>query len=208
MFRSLPMTISSQYSAIALAASLALSGCATGPSYVAVEGGAQFWLDTSNQNELEGGHGPGPMFGAAVGARGQLHGIESRLELEATHHENEIHGRNGPGCNDSHCSADDLPDNVLQATSVMVNAWPDLLSWRDLSFYAGGGAGGAYVTGLRDEAFTPVAQVGAGVTWRFGALEADVGYRYWSTAPFELDRQDGRYHADGPVARLTWRFGQ
>ena len=206
------MTIRSHHTAMALALALAVCGCATRPAeaaegYVAVQGGAQFWPDTSNHDELEAGHKPGMMLGAAVGIRTQLHGIVSRLELEATHRENKIHGRNGPGCGSDDCSADGLPDNNLQATSLMVNAWPEL-RWRDLSFYAGGGAGGAYVTGLRDEAFTPVAQVGAGVIWRFDAFEADIGYRYSSTAPLELDRQEGRYHTHGLVARLVWRFAQ
>jgi opacity protein-like surface antigen len=195
---------------LALGAALTVSGCATGPaeteSYVAVEGGAQFWPNTSNHDELEAGDEAGMMFGAAVGTRTQVPGIASRVELEATHRENDIHGRNGPGCNRSRCSADDLHDNVLQGTSVMANAWPELPVTEDLSAYAGGGVGGAYVTGLGDEVFTPVAQVGAGVTMRFDAFEADVGYRYWSTAPLELDRQDGRYHTHGPVARLSWRF--
>src|SRR4051794_14568516 len=152
-FRSLPL---------ALGAALTVSGCATVPDemterYVAVEGGAQFWPDTSNHDELEAGREAGVMFGAAVGTRAQVHGIASRVEIEATHRENDIHGRNGPGCNETSCSADHLHDNVLQGTSVMINAWPELPVTEDLSFYAGGGVGGAYVTGLGDEAFTPVA---------------------------------------------------
>jgi opacity protein-like surface antigen len=97
---------------------------------------------------------------------------------------------------------------VLNATSVMVNAWPEL-SWGDFSVYAGGGLGGAYVSGLDDETITPATQVGAGLTWQFSdAFEADLGYRYFTTARFDLDRQDGRYHAHGPVLSLIWHFGQ
>jgi opacity protein-like surface antigen len=112
-------------------------------------------------------------------------GIPSRIELEAAHRANRIHGRNGPGCNSGDCSADDLADNVLNATSMMLNAWPEL-RWGDTSLYAGGGVGGAYVTGLDDENLTPVAQIGAGITWRFSdAFDADLGYRYFTTTPLE-----------------------
>jgi opacity protein-like surface antigen len=192
---------------LALAFTVAAGVARAGESYLALEGGAQFWPDTSNNNELEAGAQAGLMVGAALGARTAALGFSSRIELEAAHRSNDSHGRNGPGCNRDHCRADGLSDNDMNAMSLMVNLWPEV-NWQDFSLYAGGGVGAAYATAFDDDTITPAAQIGAGAIWHWQALEADLGYRYWSTAPLQLDRQDGRYYTHGPMLRLTWHFGQ
>lgn len=201
--------------ALCLLIVLTAGGCAQAPPlgepYVAVQAGAQRSLATHNDDELETGSEPGLVLGAAVGARLSLSArVRARVELEAATRANELHGRNGGGCAQRSCSADDLAGNTLRATSLMLNAWPELrLPWLDrrLAVYAGGGLGGAYVSALGDDTLAPTGQIGAGVLMRLGSVEADAGWRYWTTGPLDLDGQQGRYHAHGPTVRLAYRWG-
>src|SRR5688500_1028294 len=94
---------------LVFALALAVCGPATAgemtDGYMALMGGAQLWPDTSNQDELEASKRPGWMLGGAVGGHTEVLGLTSRIELEAAHRANRIHGRNGPGCTTGDCSA-------------------------------------------------------------------------------------------------------
>lgn len=200
--------------------------------YIGLQAGTQIWQRCSNSDELEGSCGLWPPHGWNVGgavgwrfepeietqgsralARTEA-GARSllpdsvRAELELSHAANNIHGRNGPGCNRDDCSADDLDGNTLGVTSAMVQAWPGWSLTDRVEIYGGGGFGGGRFTAFGDSAWAPLVRGGIGVTVDLSPRwELDLGYRATKslTNP-TLDKQKADYLTHGPMVRVTWSF--
>lgn len=181
----------------------------SGEFYAAGQVGGTLWACTSNDCELEADSDMMPAYGGALGYRfNLLEPIHLRTELEISTQANDIHGVNGQSCESDDCSADHLSDNVIRATSGMVNVWPGVEIIPDLlSAYAGGGLGVTYLTALGDEQVTGAVQGGAGVEINLTKrIILDAGYRGFQAFPVELDGQDTDYVTHGPMLRLSVSF--
>lgn len=176
--------------------------------YIGLQGGTQQWLACGNSDELEARCGLLPPDGWNVGGViGQRYDW-GRLELELAHAANNIHGRNGPGCDRDDCSADDLDGNTLGVTSAMIQVWPGWSLTDRVEVYGGGGLGGGRFTAFGDSAWAPLVRGGIGVTVDLSPRwELDLGYRATKNiGDLTLDDQEADYLTHGPMARVTWSF--
>ena len=180
-------------------AGLSLSGC-TG-AYVAGMGGSQFWLDTSNANDIEAAADPGWMVGVAAGQRLAFDGWDLRLEGELANRQNDVHGRNNPRVSDI-----DLRGEEIDVQSLLVNAWPGWRFYGPFSFYGGVGIGAARVDTFDDVDYGFAGQGGLGFTADFGPWGLDLSYRYFAVTPTDHDGAEATYDAHGPVFKLTYTW--
>ena len=174
---------------------------ASAAPYVAAGGGFAYWPSTSNEAELEAGSEAGPVASLAVGVARQ----HWRAEVELTHARHNIHGANGHGCAQTSCSADHLDGNILQATALTANFYPQL-ALGPVRAYAGGGLGLVHLQAFSDSATAPVVRAGGGFVLPLtGALSLDLSYRVLAalTEP-ELDGQRTEFLSHGPLARVVW----
>jgi opacity protein-like surface antigen len=92
-------------------------------------------------------------------------------------------------------------------TGLTANVWPEYELDDRWSLYGGGGLGPGVVTAFGSSSTTWMALGGGGVRYRLtDDLSADVGGRYYWTAPTRVNGAQSRYDSFGPSFRLTWDF--
>ncbi len=175
---------------------LVLSGCQN--AYVAGLAGPQWWPDTSNGDEVEAGSEAGWVAGGAAGYRWTFEQWLLRLEGEAAHRRNNVHGRNDQG----RASADENMD----VTSVLVNVWPEFPISETVGVYVGGGIGGARVDTFGEDDYGLAHQVGLGFTIDLDLWSLDLGYRYFAVSQTDHDGAEANYDSRGPVLKVIYNF--
>ena len=186
---------------------LALASSAEAKPYVAIRGGVQTWLDTSNNDELEADRAPGYSVGVAAGDETGLSDVglpksnfALDIEVEMLFRRQPLHGRNS---GEVHLSADDYS---LDSASLSLNFWPGWQLSPEWTVFAGGGFGGGYMYALGDDAFVPFGQIGAGVRWNATpALSFELGQRTFWFGDASFKGYDSSYNAvPGLMLGVRW----
>ena len=166
-------------------------------AYIDLKIGPSYWKDTSNEDELEADSSPGVYLAAALGKTytGDRP-FTTRLELEASYRQNNIHDANGSG------KPKIMEDRDLHVGALTVNIWPSVPINDYWSWYFGGGGGMARLRGLDDTTWTGAWQVGTGLTYK----RFSFGYAYFEIDDTDLDGNKAEYESQGPVLTVSWKL--
>lgn len=150
---------------------------------VAVRAGADWWMDTSSEDEIQSSDDPAFIGSLAVGYDIPLNDRWTLdLELEGIHSIETVVGANAFGFN---FLAD---DETLHVTSLMLNVWPRWDAGYNFSIYAGGGVGPTWFQASQGVETMLSGQVGAGVLYGVtDNIDLELGYRYMTASSFEVE---------------------
>ena len=182
---------------------------AVAQDYIALGGGASFWNQTHNSDELEGGSEAGYLVSLAWGREYEnLY----RAELEFSFRQNNVHGINDPD-NGKKATGD---GNILQGAALFVNAAYDFRAGKSIRPYIMAGPGVIYLkvsddddpeTPLDDSSTTYAFQIGLGA--RFDVTEnlrGDIGIGQMITATTDLENLHTNYDTTTVTAALIMAF--
>lgn len=182
---------------------------AVAQDYIALGGGASFWNQTHNSDELEGGSEAGYLVSLAWGREYEN---SYRAELEFSFRQNNVHGINDPD-NGKKSTGD---GNILQGAALFVNAAYDFRAGKSIRPYIMAGPGVIYLkvsddddpeTPLDDSSTTYAFQIGLGA--RFDVTEnlrGDIGIGQMITATTDLENLHTNYDTTTITAALIMAF--
>ena len=182
---------------------------AVAQDYIALGGGASFWNQTHNSDELEGGSEAGYLVSLAWGREYEN---SYRAELEFSFRQNNVHGINDPD-NGKKSTGD---GNILQGAALFVNAAYDFRAGKSIRPYIMAGPGVIYLkvsddddpeTPLDDSSTTYAFQIGLGA--RFDVTEnlrGDIGIGQMITATTDLENLHANYDTTTITAALIMAF--
>ena len=182
---------------------------AVGEDYVALGGGASFWNQTHNSDELEGGSEPGYLVSLALGREYEN---AYRAEIELSFRQNNVHGINDPD-NRKKSSGD---GNILQGTALFVNVAYDFRAGKSIRPYIMAGPGVIYLKvsddddpeiPLNDSATTYAFQIGFGARFNVtDEVKGDIGIGQMMTATTDLQDLHTNYDTTTITAAVIMTF--
>ena len=177
--------------------------------YVAIAGGASFWNQTHNSDELEGGSEPGYMVNLALGRE---YGNSYRAELELSFRHNNVHGINDPD-NGNKSSGD---GNIIEGTGLFINGAYDFRPGKSIRPYIMAGPGVMHLKVSDDDgAKYPLDdnstifgfQAGFGARLNFTEnLRGDIGVRQMYTDTTDLENLHTNYDTTTFTAAVGMNF--
>ena len=182
---------------------------AVAEDYISFGGGASFWNQTHNSDELEGGSEPGYLANIALGREYEN---SYRAEFELSFRQNNVHGINDPD-NGKKSSGD---GNILQGAALFLNVAYDFRAGKSIRPYIMAGPGVIYlkvsedddpVTSLDDSSTTYAFQVGFGARFKFTEnIRGDIGVGQMITATTDLEDLHTQYDTTTVTVAVVMKF--
>lgn len=175
-------------------------------NYSILGGGANFWWNTHNTDELEGGSEPGYLAYFAIG---RAYDKGYRAEIELSYRRNNVHGINDPD-NDFKSTGD---GNIISGIGLFVNIAYDFSAGNYFTPYLMAGPGMLYLSAkdddgaenpLNDETMTYGLQVGGGLRFLIkDNVLGGIGLRHMFTLSTDLDGLNTEYDTTALVISLV-----